>query len=69
MLGRGQGGPYVAKVPQEVYRGQTARPRRHVFGHIHEAAGITETASITFLNASTRMGRGSGVAVELTAAG
>lgn len=45
------------------------RPRLHVFGHIHEAAGITETAGITFLNASTRMGRGSGVTVELTAAG
>lgn len=43
------------------------RPRLHVFGHIHEAAGITEIAGITFVNASTRMGRGSGVAVGLTA--
>jgi Icc-related predicted phosphoesterase len=40
------------------------RPRLHAFGHIHEAAGRTEIDGITFLNASTRMGSGSGVVVE-----
>jgi Icc-related predicted phosphoesterase len=41
------------------------KPRLHVFGHIHEAAGRAEHDGITFVNASTRMGQGSGVEVEL----
>lgn len=40
-------------------------PRLHVFGHIHEAAGRRDEGGTTFVNASTRMGRGSGVAVEM----
>jgi Icc-related predicted phosphoesterase len=40
------------------------KPRLHVFGHIHEAAGRAEIEGVTFVNASTRMGAGSGVAVE-----
>jgi predicted phosphohydrolase len=41
------------------------RPRLHVFGHIHEAAGQTVIDDITFVNASTQMGQGAGVVVEL----
>jgi len=41
------------------------RPQLHVFGHIHEAAGRTEIDRITFVNASTQMGQGSGVVVEV----
>lgn len=41
------------------------KPRLHVFGHIHEAAGRAEIEGITFVNASTKMGSGSGVTVEL----
>jgi Icc-related predicted phosphoesterase len=41
------------------------KPRLHVFGHIHEAAGRTEFEGTTFLNASTQMGRGSGVAIDM----
>jgi Icc-related predicted phosphoesterase len=41
------------------------RPRLHVFGHIHEAAGRLDTDEIIFVNASTQMGQGSGVVVEL----
>jgi Icc-related predicted phosphoesterase len=42
------------------------KPRLHVFGHIHEGAGRTAFDGTTFLKASTQMGRGSGVLVELT---
>ena len=40
------------------------RPRLHVFGHIHEAAGRTDIDGITFLNASTQLGHGTAVIVE-----
>jgi Icc-related predicted phosphoesterase len=40
------------------------RPRLHVFGHIHEAAGQTEIDGIRFVNASTQLGEGSAVVVE-----
>jgi Icc-related predicted phosphoesterase len=43
------------------------KPRLHVFGHIHEAAGRTEFEGTIFLNAATRMGTGSGVVVEMIA--
>ena len=36
------------------------RPRLHVFGHIHEAAGRTDIDDIIFVNASTQLGRGPG---------
>ena len=42
-----------------------ANPRLHVFGHIHEAAGRTEFGGTVFVNASTQMGRGRGVVVEM----
>lgn len=41
------------------------KPRMHVFGHIHEAAGHTEIDGTRFVNAATHMGRGSGVVMEL----
>jgi Icc-related predicted phosphoesterase len=44
------------------------KPRFHVFGHIHEGAGRAEFAGTIFLNASTQMGRGRGVVIELNAA-
>jgi Icc-related predicted phosphoesterase len=50
-------------------RVREVKPRLHVFGHIHEAAGRTEVEGTTFLNASTQMGRGSGVVVEMAAGG
>jgi Icc-related predicted phosphoesterase len=50
-------------------RVREVRPRLHVFGHIHEAAGRVDFEGTTFLNASTQMGRGSGVVVELDASG
>ena len=40
-------------------------PRLHVFGHIHEAAGRTDLDGTTHLNASTHLGRGAGVVVEI----
>lgn len=45
------------------------RPRLHVFGHIHEAAGRTQIDDIVFVNASTQMGEGSGVVVDVTPRG
>jgi predicted phosphohydrolase len=41
------------------------KPRLHVFGHIHEAAGREVIGDTVFVNASTQMGRGKGVVVEL----
>lgn len=41
------------------------KPRLHVFGHIHEAAGRVDTDDTTFVNASTLLGLGSGVVVDL----
>ena len=46
-------------------RAHEAKPRLHVFGHIHEAAGRADTADTVFVNASTQMGKGSGVVVEV----
>ena len=46
-------------------RVREVKPRLHVFGHIHEAAGRSDIDGTVFLNASTQMGRGAGVAVEL----
>jgi Icc-related predicted phosphoesterase len=40
-------------------------PQLHVFGHIHEAAGQITIRGTTFVNASTQMGRGTGVVVEV----
>ncbi len=41
------------------------KPRLHVFGHIHESAGRSDIDGIIFLNASTQLGEGHGVVVEL----
>jgi Icc-related predicted phosphoesterase len=41
------------------------KPRLHVFGHIHEAAGRLKIEDTIFVNASTQMGLGTGVVVEL----
>lgn len=46
-------------------RVREVKPRIHVFGHIHEAAGRTELDGTIYLNASTQMGKGSGVVMEL----
>lgn len=40
------------------------RPRLHVFGHIHEAAGRVDVDGTTFVNASTQLGHGTGIVVE-----
>jgi Icc-related predicted phosphoesterase len=45
------------------------KPRLHIFGHIHEAAGRTELEGTIYLNAATRMGTGSGVVVEMDVIG
>ena len=47
-----------------LHRVMEIRPRLHVFGHIHEAAGQIEIDQIRFLNASTQLGHGKGVVVE-----
>lgn len=41
------------------------KPRLHVFGHIHEAAGRTDIDDTVFVNASTQLGEGTGVVVDL----
>jgi predicted phosphohydrolase len=41
------------------------KPRLHVFGHIHEAAGRQDIEETIYVNASTQMGRGEGMVVEL----
>ncbi len=41
------------------------KPRLHVVGHIHEAVGRTDHAGTVFLNASTQMGKGAGVVIDL----
>jgi Icc-related predicted phosphoesterase len=46
-------------------RVRVVRPRLHVFGHIHEAAGRADIDGTIFVNASTQMGYGTGVIVEL----
>jgi len=40
------------------------RPRLHVFGHIHEAAGQLLIGDTTFVNASSNMGYGSATVIE-----
>ena len=40
------------------------RPRLHVFGHIHEAAGRFDLDGVTFVNASVYRDRGGPVVVE-----
>ncbi|HEY1186632.1 MAG TPA: metallophosphatase domain-containing protein [Gemmata sp.] len=47
-----------------LYRVLEVKPRVHVFGHIHEAAGQTEIGGTRFVNAATQMGRGAGVVIE-----
>lgn len=42
------------------------KPRLHVFGHIHEAAGQVTSPNTIFVNASTQLGQGTGVVVELS---
>jgi hypothetical protein len=44
------------------------RPGLHVFGHIHEAAGIFRSENTLFVNAATEMGVGAGVVVQVTLA-
>jgi Icc-related predicted phosphoesterase len=48
-----------------LHRVREAKPRLHVFGHIHEAAGRADSDGTAFVNASTQMGRGAGVVVDL----
>lgn len=48
-----------------LHRVHEAKPRFHVFGHIHEAAGRLDTPDTIFVNAATQMGRGAGVAFDL----
>lgn len=50
-----------------LHRVRELKPRLHVFGHIHEAAGRLDNGDTTFVNASTRMGRGGGVPIVLSA--
>ncbi len=45
-------------------RVRQVRPRLHVFGHIHEAAGRTDLDGTAFVNASSFQGRGGPVVVE-----
>ena len=45
-------------------RVMAVRPRLHVFGHIHEAAGRADVDGMTFVNASCFEGRGGPFAVE-----
>jgi Icc-related predicted phosphoesterase len=47
------------------HRVYEVRPRLHVFGHIHEAAGRLDIDGITFVNASTPPG-GTAVVVDLS---
>lgn len=46
-------------------RVRVVRPKLHVFGHIHEAAGVTTADGTVFVNASTRMGHGRGIVVDV----
>jgi Icc-related predicted phosphoesterase len=46
-------------------RAEEVKPRLHVFGHIHEGAGRVDLNGTIYLNASTQMGRGSGVVIDL----
>ena len=47
------------------YRVMELKPRLHVFGHIHEAAGRVDVRRpTTFVNASTQLGKGTGVVFD-----
>lgn len=46
-------------------RVQQVRPRLHVFGHIHEAAGVVRVGETVFVNASTELGVGRGRVVRV----
>jgi Icc-related predicted phosphoesterase len=46
-------------------RVRAVKPRLHVFGHIHEAAGRADSEGIIFLNASTQLGLGRGIDIVL----
>ncbi|OWK34470.1 metallophosphatase domain-containing protein [Fimbriiglobus ruber] len=50
-------------------RVQVVRPKLHVFGHIHEAAGVYHTQETLFVNAAIRPGQNRGTVVDLTANG
>lgn len=50
-------------------RVREVRPKLHVFGHIHEAAGVYRSGSTLFVNAATEMGVGAGVVVRVSEAG
>jgi predicted phosphohydrolase len=47
-------------------RVRQVRPKLHVFGHIHEAAGVDESVGTLFVNAATQMGVGAAVVVSVT---
>lgn len=42
---------------------RVVKPKLHVCGHIHEAAGVVRDGATLFVNASTNMGPGRGVVV------
>jgi predicted phosphohydrolase len=50
-------------------RVRTMRPRLHVFGHIHEAAGVARDGDTLFVNAATDMGRGAAKVIRWDAGG
>jgi predicted phosphohydrolase len=47
-------------------RVRQVRPKVHVFGHIHEAAGVGESRGTLFVNAATQMGVGAAVVINVT---
>lgn len=51
------------------HRVQQVRPKLHVFGHIHEAAGVCRVDQTLFVNAATHMGVGAGVVVRVLPSG
>jgi len=66
----------VRKILDQTYTGQhvgcddllarirAVKPKLHVCGHIHEAAGILREGATLFVNASTQSGVGSGVVLQ-----
>jgi len=49
-----------------LYRVEELKPKLHLFGHIHEAAGVVETPDTLFVNASIVTGRYGGDPVVVT---
>jgi predicted phosphohydrolase len=45
-------------------RVRVVRPKLHVFGHIHEAAGVCGDGHTMYVNASTQSGEGAAVVIE-----